>query len=195
MVMDDSKTKAKRKRALAALAPEASVTVPENPGDVVDRRAACRLSFRQFCETYFSGICWDEWGEDRLALIALIEQASRGEVTRVDMPLGRGRGLSTLLILAGIWFGCYAFVPSLACLVDSLSRARIWRDDMVDHWTNNTELQADFANIYVHQVYDGRQRARVFTQFVMDSVTETHLAFGTPSGLQIETYHVLFLDV
>ena len=74
----------------------------ENP----ERKAACRLNFTLFCETYFPEVYQLEWSPDHLRAIAKIEKAVlKGGLFALAMS--RGSGKSSLTETAAIWAMLY----------------------------------------------------------------------------------------
>jgi hypothetical protein len=80
-----------------------------------ERREACRLNFRLFCETYFGPAFKLAWSRDHLRVIAKIEEAVlRGSLSAYAMP--RGSGKSTISRIAIIWALIYGH-RKWACLI------------------------------------------------------------------------------
>jgi hypothetical protein len=77
-----------------------------------ERREACRLSLRLFCETYCSAVFYLGWSDDHLRVIEIIENAVlHGGLFAVAMP--RGSGKTALSVAAAEWallFGHRSFV-------------------------------------------------------------------------------------
>ena len=76
------------------------------------RKAACRLNFRLFCETYYRDQFYLEWSDDHLEIIAALEAAVlRGEL--LAFAMSRGSGKTALIEAAAAWalfFGHQQFV-------------------------------------------------------------------------------------
>ena len=71
-----------------------------------DRREACRLSFRKFCEVYFPKLFCLEWSVYHLTAISKIEDAVlRGKMFALAMP--RGSGKTALCRAAILWATLY----------------------------------------------------------------------------------------
>jgi hypothetical protein len=85
--------------------------------DVVDpeRREACCLDFRLFCETYFPARFFLSWSDDHLRVIAKIERAVlHGDLLALGMP--RGSGKTSLITAAIIWALLYGHRRFVACI-------------------------------------------------------------------------------
>lgn len=107
-----SRTYEEMKEAARARSTEASLSgrdigpLPE----VVDpeRRARCRASLREFCETYFPETFYLKWSPDHLEVLSKIETAVRdGGLFALAMP--RGEGKTSICERSVLWAGLNGF--------------------------------------------------------------------------------------
>jgi len=76
------------------------------PVEDPDRREACRLDFRLFCDTYFPLAFYLEWSDDHLKIIAKLEEAVlQGGLFALAMP--RSSGKTTICECACLWAVLY----------------------------------------------------------------------------------------
>lgn len=110
-----------------------------------ERWERCRLSLREFCETYFAAAFYLGWSDDHLEAIHQIETAIlQGGLFALAMP--RGSGKTTLLRIASMWALLYGHI-SWVCLVAATEPAaeKLLKSIKRD-LTYNPMLIADFPN-------------------------------------------------
>lgn len=115
---------------------------------VVDpkRRAACRLDFRLFCETYLADLFPLAWSPDHLTAIAKIEGAVlRGELFAFAMP--RGSGKTTLSEAACLWAMVYGHRPFIVLVGADQTIASAMADSLKAQIENNDTLLEDFPEV------------------------------------------------
>ena len=114
----------------------------ENP----ERKEACRLDFKLFCETYFPEVYALEWSEDHLRAIAKIEKSVlKGGLFALAMS--RGSGKSSLTETAAIWAMCYGHREFVVVVGASESAALEILDSIKTELEVNEHLAADFPEV------------------------------------------------
>ena len=107
------------------------------------RRAACRLDFRHFCETYLADLFPLAWSADHLTAIAKIEGAVlRGELFAFAMP--RGSGKTTLCEAACLWAMLYGHRQFIVLVGADQTIASSMADSLKAQIENNDLLLDDF---------------------------------------------------
>ena len=110
------------------------------------RRAACRLDFRAFCETYLADLFPLAWSPDHLTAIAKIEGAVlRGELFAFAMP--RGSGKTTLSEAACLWAMVYGHRPFIVLVGADQTIASAMADSLKAQIENNDTLLEDFPEV------------------------------------------------
>lgn len=110
------------------------------------RKEAARLSFRDFCDTYFRQTFTLPWSRDHLKAIGRIEAAVlRGGLFALAMP--RGSGKTTLCEVACVWAVLYGH-RSFVCLIGSdETSATQMLDSIKTELETNELLAADFPEV------------------------------------------------
>jgi hypothetical protein len=107
------------------------------------RRAACRLDFRLFCETYLADLFPLAWSPDHLTAIAKIEGAVLlGELFAFAMP--RGSGKTTLSEAACLWAMLYGHRQFIVLVGADQTIASSMADSLKAQIENNDTLAEDF---------------------------------------------------
>jgi hypothetical protein len=107
------------------------------------RRAACRKSFRRFCETYFCHAFTLAWSTDHLKVIRKIERATlTGGLFAVAMP--RGSGKTTLSEYACLWAVLYGHCAFVALIGATAARGEAMLASLKTEIETNEQLLADF---------------------------------------------------
>lgn len=110
------------------------------------RLAACRDSFRLFCENYAAESFPLAWSDDHLRAIAKIEGAVlRGELFAFAMP--RGSGKSTLCEWACIWAMLYGRASFVMLIGSDADIAQAMLDSIKSHLEHNDILAEDFPAV------------------------------------------------
>jgi len=138
----ESQAEINRKRSEAGrdISPMPAV---ENP----ERRGACRLSLRLFCETYLSGWFPLEWSPDHLKAIEKLEGCVlRGDRYCFAMP--RGGGKTSLCRAAAMWavFYGHRFYVMLVAAADDLAQGQLL-DKIKDQIETNDLFLEDFPEV------------------------------------------------
>ena len=116
------------------------------PVDNPERKEACRLDFKLFCETYFPEVYALEWSEDHLRAIAKIEKSVlKGGLFALAMS--RGSGKSSLTDTAAIWAMCYGHREFVVVVGASESAALEILDSIKTELEVNEHLAADFPEV------------------------------------------------
>ena len=111
-----------------------------------ERKEACRLDFRKFCETYFAPVYSLEWSEDHLRAIEKIQQAVlKGGLFALAMS--RGSGKSSLTETAAIWAMLYGHREFVMIIGASESAALEILDSIKTELEVNEELAKDFSEV------------------------------------------------
>jgi hypothetical protein len=107
------------------------------------RKARCKASFREFCETYFPEVFYLPWSDDHLRVLAKIETAVRtGGLFAMAMPRGSGK---TVLCQTAVLWSALIGATSFVCLVAaSAERARDLLETIKIWLETNPLLGADF---------------------------------------------------
>ena len=110
------------------------------------RRAACRLDFRAFAETYLAELFPLAWSADHLTAIAKIEGAVlRGELFAFAMP--RGSGKTTLCEAACLWSMLYGHRQFVVLVGADQTIASAMADSLKAQIENNDLLLEDFPEV------------------------------------------------
>jgi hypothetical protein len=134
---------------------------PIPPVETPDRREACRLDLRMFCETYFPQIFQLAWSPDHIRVIGLIESAVlRGQLAAVAMPRGSGK-TSLLAEVSPIWATLYSHCRYTVIIGAENDHARQIIEAILVQLETNERLAADFPEVcYPIRRLEGiRQRA------------------------------------
>jgi len=116
--------------------------------DVADpeRREACRLSFRAFCETYFGSVFTLEWSADHLYVIEQIEQTVlTGQNIAIAMP--RGSGKTSLCTVAVLWAALYAHARFIVLIAANKDKAVRLVTNIMTWIETMPDLTADFPEV------------------------------------------------
>ena len=116
----------------------------ENP----ERKAACRLDFKLFCETYFPEVYVLEWSDDHKRAIEKI-QKSVLEGGLFALAMSRGSGKSSLTETAAIWAMLYGHREFVVIIGASESAALEILDSIKTELEVNEHLAADFPEVIV----------------------------------------------
>lgn len=125
-----------------------------------ERKEACRLNLRLFCETYFPETFTLEWSADHLRVIREIEQAVlHGGLFAMAMP--RGSGKTTLCEVACLWAALYGHRQFIMLIGASQDASVESLDNMKASIRDNAMLEQDFPEVcYPVQKLEGiNQRA------------------------------------
>jgi len=119
------------------------------------RKAACRDSFRLFCESYYPGTFTLGWSPDHLRVIQRIETAIRdGGLFALAMP--RGSGKTTLAEVACQWAVLYGFRRFVALIGADEGSASELLESIKSELANNELLLEDFPEcVYPIHAIDG----------------------------------------
>jgi len=110
------------------------------------RRAACRKTFRLFCETYFPQTFNLPWSDDHLKVIAKIEQAVlEGGLFAMAMP--RGSGKTSLCEAACLWALLYGHREFVALVGADEDHAVHMLESIKTEIENNDLLLEDFPEV------------------------------------------------
>lgn len=154
------------------------------------RRQACRLDFRLFCETYFPDAFVLAWSADHLTAISKIEAAVlRGELFAFAMP--RGSGKTTLCEAACLWAMLYGHSQFVVLVGADQAIASMMLDTIKAAVETNDLLSDDFPEaIYpIRKLERIAQRAKGQTyqgeptliEWTADTVTMPWIP-GSPSA-------------
>lgn len=112
----------------------------------VQRKNACRASFRGFCEAYFPQTFHLAWSPDHLKVIGKIEMAViDGGLFAMAMP--RGSGKTTLCETACLWALLYGHREFVALIGSDEEHAADMLDSIKSELENNDLLEEDFSEI------------------------------------------------
>lgn len=107
------------------------------------RKAACRLNFRLFAETYFPATFRLAWSDDHLRAIGKIEAAVlRGELYAFAMP--RGSGKTSLVEVAALWAMLYGHRQFVAIIGADEAHAVTMLESIKVECETNERLLSDF---------------------------------------------------
>ena len=139
--------KARAARRQAELAEAGQEIGPPPPVVNPERREACRLNLRLFCETYYSAVFFLAWSADHLRAIAKIERAVlKGELFALAMP--RGSGKTALCLVAAIWAAVYGHHKFICLIAATERRARkLLEIGIYRSLERNPLLMADFPEV------------------------------------------------
>jgi len=145
------------------------------PVEDQDRKDACRMDFKKFCESYFPEVYQLEWSEDHLRAIQKI-QKSVLEGGLFALAMSRGSGKSSLTETAAIWSMVYGHREFVVLIGASESAALEILDSIKTELEVNEHLAADFpevtypiaaldgiANRCAGQLYKGERTRIVWT--------------------------------
>ena len=111
-----------------------------------ERREACRLDFRLYCETYFPEVFDLEWSPDHLKAIAKIEQAVlKGGLFALAMS--RGSGKSSLTEAACLWAMVYGHRDFVVLIGATEAASTEMMDSIKTELEVNEHLAADFPEV------------------------------------------------
>lgn len=111
-----------------------------------ERRAACELDFRAFCETYFAPAFYLGWSKDHLTVIDKIEKSiTQGGLFALAMP--RGSGKSTICEFACIWAVLYGHRSFVAMIGAEAKHAAEMLKSIKTELESNDLLEADFPEV------------------------------------------------
>lgn len=109
-------------------------------------REACRLNFREFCETYFARVFTLKWSPDHLRIIAKIEDAVlRGGLFALAMP--RGSGKTSLCETACIWALLYGHRRFVVLIGAEAGLATQSLNSIKSEFESNEPLGEDFPEV------------------------------------------------
>ncbi len=112
----------------------------------LERKNACRHSFRQFCEAYFPQTFHLAWSPDHLKVINKIETAViDGGLFAMAMP--RGSGKTTLCETACLWALLYGHREFVALIGSDEEHAADMLDSIKSELENNDLLEEDFSEV------------------------------------------------
>ena len=124
------------------IAAEGWVHEPKN----LERKNACRHSFRQFCDAYFPQTFHLAWSPDHLKVIGKIEIAViDGGLFAMAMP--RGSGKTTLCETACLWALLYGHREFVALIGSDEEHAADMLDSIKSELENNDLLEEDFSEV------------------------------------------------
>ena len=107
------------------------------------RKAAAKLSFRLFCESYMGATFPLEWSEDHLETISAVEASVlRGELLAFAMP--RGSGKTSLVEAAALWALLYGHREFVAIIGSDEGAASMMLDSIKIECETNELLLEDF---------------------------------------------------
>jgi hypothetical protein len=107
------------------------------------RKAACRDSFRLFCERYMPATFCLAWSDDHLETIAAVEAAVlRGELLAFAMP--RGSGKTSLVEAAALWSLLYGHREFVCIIGSDEGHAGTMLDSIKVECETNETLLDDF---------------------------------------------------
>lgn len=136
---------AARKRQ-AEMAREGRDIGPLPPVENPERKEACRLNLRLFCETYFASTFTLGWSPDHLKVIAKAEQAIlRGGLFALAMP--RGSGKSSLSEVACAWALLYGHRRFVFIIGSDEESAAAMLDSIKVEIETNDILASDFPEV------------------------------------------------
>lgn len=111
-----------------------------------ERKAACRLDFRRFCEVYFRQLFYLEWSPDHLRVISKIQRVVlEGGTLAIAMP--RGSGKSVLCRCALMWAAMYGHRRYGVIIGDSGPKADALLDGIKSGLKENPLLLEDFPEV------------------------------------------------
>lgn len=111
-----------------------------------ERKEACRLDFRLFCETYFSHSFPLAWSDDHLRIISRIENSTlHGGLFAMALP--RGSGKTTLCEIASVWCMLYGHIPFVALIGATESAAQEMLLSVKTEIETNEILAEDFPEV------------------------------------------------
>lgn len=154
------------------------------------RRHACALDFKLFCETYLRESFPLAWSDDHLRIIAKIEQAVlKGGLFALAMP--RGSGKSTLCEAAVLWAVLYGHCRFVYLIHANDTKAKEALESVQTELEANDLMLADFPEVCYPiarleriaqrakgQLLDGRPTAMVWkgTRLILPTIA------GSPSS-------------
>lgn len=115
---------------------------------VVDpaRKAACRLNFRLFCETYFADQFYLEWSADHLEIIAAVEAAVlTGEL--LAFAMARGSGKTAIIEAAALWALLYGHQQFVVIIGATEGHAAEMLDNVKVSCETRDQLADDFPEV------------------------------------------------
>lgn len=116
---------------------------PLPPVQNPERKEACRLDFRKFCETYYPRTFYLGWSDDHLMVVSQVQTSVlEGGLYATAMP--RGSGKTSLCECACVWailYGHRYFVPLIS---SDESNAVAMLESIKTELENNELLQEDF---------------------------------------------------
>lgn len=142
-----------------------------------ERKARCRESFRDFCETYLASDFNKAWCEDHLKVISGIERAvTAGDMQAIGMP--RGSGKTTLCRAGVLWAILYGFHKFVMLIAATGEKAQEQLENIITELETNELLMEDFpeACLPIEQL-DGIA-ARQNGQLLDGKRTRVHVAAG-----------------
>lgn len=113
--------------------------------DVVDpdRREACRLDFRLFCETYFAAVFNLAWSDDHLKAIAKIQKAIiEGGLFAFAFP--RASGKTSLSVCAAEWSLLYGHRSFVVLIAATEQKSKELMESIQTDFEANDLLAEDF---------------------------------------------------
>lgn len=111
-----------------------------------ERWERCRLSLKDFCETYFAAAFYLGWSEDHLRVINQMQQATlEGGLFAYAMP--RGSGKTTISRIAATWALLYAHVGWVCLIGATEGHAKKLLESIQKDLTYNPMLIDDFPAI------------------------------------------------
>ncbi len=166
----DARDVARRRKRRAAAR---DLTIPdiENPA----RRARCESDLRAFAETYFSDLFYLPWSDDHLEMLTDLQRTLTKGGRALEVA-DRGKGKSTITVVATVWAICYGHrrFPVIICDTHANTKDRLDTIRMI--FETNDCLAEDFPGpCHCARALEGKyQRAK--GQTVNGELT--HMSWG-----------------